>query len=103
VSTYNAAYYRTHTASRNAYNRAYYATHPEKCAYRAARANGYRRDVPWMLTFDSWWFIVAPYWHLRGTGADQYCMARHGDVGPYALGNVSMITNADNRRERVVA
>jgi hypothetical protein len=28
---------------------------------------------------------------------------RAGDVGPYALGNVSMITNADNRRERVVA
>ena len=53
--------------------------------------------VPFLLTFAQWWYIWrrSGKWEQRGTLPHQYCMARKGpDIGPYAMGNVKIITNA---------
>lgn len=58
------------------------------------------------FTFEEWvnWWEVnlGPDWILRrGPRPNQYCMARNGDVGPYALWNVQCKTNAENKEEQV--
>lgn len=56
------------------------------------------RAVGWELTFDEWRGIWADSGvaALRGRGKGKYCMARHGDRGPYATGNVSIQPNEQN-------
>lgn len=63
------------------------------------RANN--RGIAWLLSFDEWWQIwqQSGNWHLRGLGCGRYVMSRHGDVGPYAAGNVSIKLFTDNIRE----
>jgi hypothetical protein len=54
-----------------------------------------------LLTFDEWWSIweQSEHWHERGVGRGKYCMARFGDCGPYAIGNVKIIPQEENVRE----
>jgi len=68
------------------------ATDPRQ-QFRAHMDNAKRRGIPFHFTFEIWW---EPYWHLRGTGSDQMCMARFDDQGAYEPGNVQIITNAEN-------
>jgi hypothetical protein len=63
-----------------------------------------RRDIKFKFTFEewvTWWkYNLGPEWaQKRGRRPDQYCMARIGDIGPYAVWNVKCITNEENRRE----
>jgi hypothetical protein len=60
------------------------------------------RKIPFLFTFEEWWKIWqdSGHWEERGKRADQYCMARFGDKGPYAVGNVRIITKLENDRER---
>ncbi|MGH8235425.1 MAG: hypothetical protein ACREXP_00195 [Steroidobacteraceae bacterium] len=59
------------------------------------------RGVPFLLTFDEWWGLWAPYFDERGNDSpDAYVMSRHGDEGPYALGNVSIKRHRENVAER---
>ena len=82
---------------------------PEMFAYTTHKHHAKRRDIPFLLTFDEWIAI----WHesgkftQRGHKKGQYVMARHGDLGPYAVGNVRICTCSenitewhDNRRKR---
>jgi len=66
------------------------------------RAN--RQDIEFLLTYQEWISIWQDSGKLeqRGTrfGLDGYCMARFGDEGPYAVGNVKIITNRENLAER---
>lgn len=39
------------------------------------------------------------HWDQRGRKKDEYCMARHNDIGHYEVGNVKIITNAENVSE----
>lgn len=56
-----------------------------------------RRGIGWELTFEEWLSIWADKLPMRGrTGL---VMARKGDVGPYAKGNVSIMTARDNLNE----
>lgn len=77
----------------------------EKCAVRRwveQRRNATLRGISWELSLWDWWLIWqrSGKWTLRGKGvADLYCMARFGDVGPYALGNVEITSNAQNSRD----
>ena len=59
-----------------------------------------RQGIVWMLTFEEWLRIWNESGHLpnRGCRNGQYVMARHGDKGPYAVGNVSIITCNENAR-----
>ena len=54
------------------------------------------------LTFDQWLKIWLDSGHLaeRGNHKGQYGMARFEDKGPYAVGNVKIITTEENLRER---
>lgn len=69
--------------------------------YRRQKYSAKYRGIPFELTFDEWMKIWtgSGHWHERGRGKG-YVMARFGDKGPYAIGNVKIITNAENRREQ---
>lgn len=73
-----------------------------KYLYAAHRQNALARDIPFLLTFEEWTEIWATSgkWEERGWRRGQYCMARHGDLGAYEVGNVSIVLAEDNRAER---
>lgn len=56
------------------------------------------RGIEWKLSFPEWWRIWddSGHWSERGRGKHRYCMSRPGDTGPYAVGNVEIITNQQN-------
>lgn len=59
------------------------------------------REIEFLLTFDEWLQTWIDSGHLeeRGQASKQYCMARFGDIGPYVVGNVKIITNYQNAKE----
>ena len=69
-----------------------------RTAYRAHRASAKQRGVEFLITFDEWadWWLEDDRWESRGVGRDELVMARFGDVGPYALGNIYCTTSAQN-------
>jgi hypothetical protein len=68
--------------------------------YHVQRAQAVRRGIDFFLTFDEWWSLWEPHWSKRGKKSNDLCMARTGDTGPYAVGNVKIITVRDNLKER---
>lgn len=70
-------------------------------AYLSQKHAAKRRGIDWCLAFDSWIEIWKASGHLsrRGVGRGSYCMARHGDTGPYSAENVSIIPSTDNSRD----
>jgi hypothetical protein len=65
------------------------------------RTHAAQRGIAWLLTFAMWWSIWqhSGRYFLRGRGRGRYCMARFGDKGPYAVGNVHIVTNEQNQAE----
>ena len=61
-----------------------------KWAYADHKSRAKKRGLPFTLTFEQWLSIWTDSGklHLRGRGADKYCMSRVGDKGGYELGNV---------------
>ena len=59
------------------------------------------RGIEWHFTLPEWWgvWLASGKWHLRGRRKDSYCMARILDTGPYAPGNVQIITASQNIRD----
>jgi hypothetical protein len=57
-----------------------------------------KRGIQWNLTYDEWLdiWIQSGHFHERGKGKDKYCMCRHGDIGPYEIGNVYITTYSQN-------
>lgn len=70
-----------------------------KAAYYNHRTNARKRGIGWRFTFESWWAIWEPYWHLRGRGTNGLCMARERDDGPYSPENIYLTTNLGNLRD----
>lgn len=70
-------------------------------AYAKQRCLAAHRGIGWEFTFDTWHrvWIDSGMLAQRGAAPTQFCMARHGDVGPYAPGNVSVKTNLENMSE----
>ena len=68
-------------------------------AYATQRSGANERGIEWDITFDEWWGIWRPYYHMRGQGANDLCMAREGDTGPYKVGNVYLTTKLGNSRD----
>lgn len=66
-------------------------------AWRGQRNNAKRRGIEWELTLGQWWDIwqQSGHWDERGRGQG-YVMCRHGDEGPYAVGNVFIDTAVNN-------
>ena len=65
-------------------------------AYHAHKSRAKNRGIDFLLTFEEWKHIWDSSGKTRGIGSDDYCMARHNDIGPYAVGNVSIITMKEN-------
>jgi hypothetical protein len=70
-------------------------------AYKTQSYDAKDRGIEFLLSFEEWLNIWQDSGHLheRGKKKGQYVMARFGDKGPYAVGNVKIITFADNTRE----
>lgn len=75
--------------------------------YKAAKQHAKDRGIVWLFTFETWWQMweSSGKWHKRGVRPSEYCMARgtweNPDVGPYSPWNVRIITNKENRAERI--
>lgn len=71
-------------------------------AYNSQKADARRRGIIFVLTFDQWLRVWKQSGKLakRGVKRGQYVMARYGDVGPYAIGNIKIITTEKNVIEK---
>lgn len=78
------------------------ADNPMPAAYYKHKSRAERRGVEFLLTLEEWTtiWVESGKWDQRRNGADGYCMARHGDTGPYAVGNVRICTNRQNNAEQ---
>ena len=74
---------------------------PRVRAFQSQRHDARRRGVSWEFSFEAWWacWEASGRWAHRGRGRGKYMMARHGDMGPYALHNVEIITHEQNSRD----
>jgi hypothetical protein len=69
-------------------------------AFRDQRRRARHRGIAFTFDWPTWWawWQEEGAWHRRGRGADRLCMARLGDCGPYAPGNVYAATFSENAR-----
>ncbi len=76
-------------------------TRAMKQRYDEQRHRANQRDVEWDISFADWrdLWLEDDRWLRRGTGPDELVMSRPGDVGPYALSNVRIITQRANAQE----
>lgn len=65
--------------------------------YKCQKSNAATRGIGWELTFAEWWQLwqASGKFDQRGRGHG-YVMARFGDSGTYEIGNVEIITAAQN-------
>lgn len=66
------------------------------------RQRAAQRGIGWEMTFAQWWSIWSESgaWNQRGrSAAESAVMSRYGDEGPYAVGNVRILTLAGNFAE----
>ena len=74
-----------------------------KGKFHQHKQNARRRGVPFLLTFEEWvtvWFESGHFDERGNKTASGYVMARFGDEGPYALGNVEIVPHRVNVAER---
>lgn len=73
-----------------------------KGAWFFQRSRARKRGIEFLLSFEEWFKVWDDSGHLHEKGRlkHQYCMARNGDKGPYAVGNVSIITVGENVRQQ---
>lgn len=76
--------------------------HKIRKAFTNQRSSAKTRGVAFKLSYVQWLAIWARSGKLekRGRKRHQYCMARIGDKGPYAVGNVKITTFKQNCLER---
>jgi hypothetical protein len=73
--------------------------------YNGQKQSAKARGIEWLFTFETWWEVWerSGKYDKRGCRTGQYVMARHGDTGPYAPWNVSIVeagkNNADGMKE----
>ena len=75
-----------------------------RATFNQCRSNSRRRGVGFELTFEQWLgvWIDSGHFQERGKGGNKYVMARLRDKGPYKIGNVKIITGAENRAEQII-
>lgn len=66
--------------------------------WATSRAQAHFRNEGWELTFAEYLKIWKPYWSQRGRAGDDLCLARIIYSKPWAVGNVELITRAENVR-----
>lgn len=60
-----------------------------------------KRGIAWEITFPEWMaaWTASGVMEQRGKGRLCFCMARHGDEGPYRVGNISIKSIVENSSE----
>jgi hypothetical protein len=101
ASAYNAAWRKANPERRRETDRKHKALHPERVAFIKHRSVAKQRGISFLFTFDEWITIWrdSGRWAERGYRKGQYCMARFGDKGPYATGNVRICLVTENHVE----
>ena len=76
----------------------------ERHKYACHKSKAKARGIEFNLTYEEWWSIwqKSGQWENRGCKRGQYVMSRYNDVGPYAVGNVFIQLQEENRREAMV-
>src|ERR1700761_1832283 len=70
-------------------------------SFMGQKGNAATRGIEFLLTYEEW----LKFWQdsgkldQRGRGRSKYVMARFGDTGPYALGNIKIILGPENNAE----
>jgi len=72
-----------------------------KKRYLQQKYNAGSRNIGWDISFEDWYRIwdESGKWAQRGKGKGKYVMSRHNDIGPYAVGNVTIKTQEENSHE----
>ena len=78
---------------------------PREGKFNQHRCNARSRGIEFLFTFEEWLKVwedaLGPDWmSKRGVGKGKHVMARFKDEGPYAPGNVEIITHPENVRTR---
>ena len=81
--------------------REYRAKSPARNAYNSHKSGAKKRGIAFLFTFEQWWSVweTSGKWENRGVHIGEYCMARHGDTGPYAADNVRICLSSENHIE----
>lgn len=72
-----------------------------RMAFYSQRHTAGRRGIEFLMTYEEWFGVwwrsgrIAEMGRKRG----QYCMSRPGDRGPYAVGNVRIVRQEENKSE----
>lgn len=69
-------------------------------AYKYQRRSAKTRGIEYHLTLADFWKIWkdSGKWEFMGRGRGRYCLTRVNDKGPYAVGNVVVMTTEQNGR-----
>jgi hypothetical protein len=69
--------------------------------YKEHAFNAKYRGIGFDISFEDWCniWISSGKWEQRGKGKNKYVMSRHNDIGPYAIGNVSIKSQEENTHE----
>ena len=67
--------------------------------FHANKHSANQRSIEWNLTFDEWWGLWKPHYHLRGHGNGKMNLCRDADQGAYEVGNVRIDTFSANMKE----
>jgi hypothetical protein len=71
-----------------------------RLAWRCQKRTARYRGIPYRISVLDFWRIwqASGKWGQFGRGKDKYCLTRLGDQGSYEVGNVVVMTNAENGR-----
>lgn len=65
-----------------------------------AKAQANFRGEGWDIPFENFYQIWKDYWHVRGTGGQDYCMTRLDNEKPWAVDNVRLVTRQEQMAAR---
>ncbi len=72
---------------------------PKKFAFQRHRSQAKQRNIEFLFTLKEWVDWWGDDFAKRGKAADDLCMARYGDTGPYEASNVRKLTVKENIQE----
>ena len=85
-------------------SRVWHHHRPHEKTYDQQKRNAAKRGISYLLTYEDWIKIWFDSGHLGkwGRKKGQYHMARFGDVGPYSIDNIKIVTGNENIREALI-
>ena len=85
-------------ADRLAQCRRWKANNQARMWFNNHKSSAKQRGVAFLLSYTEWKDLWGSLLSQRGHLPDHLCMCRHGDTGPYEVGNVYLATNRQNNQ-----